>query len=81
MEDINLQRLKKRKMKPTRSESCGLAQGVAIEEVKSAKIDKTTREIVLFTLKRKVADKRNRSRLRKKGCASVNGSRRRRYEP
>ena len=68
-------------MKPTGSESCGLAKGVAIQEVKSLKIDEITRDIVIFTLKLKVADKRNRGGLQKQGCASVNGSRKRRYEP
>ena len=43
-------------------------------EVKSLKIDEITREIVIFTPKLNVTDKRNRSGLQKQGCASVNGS-------
>ena len=37
-------------MEPAGSESCGLAKGVAISEVKSLKIGETTREIVIFRL-------------------------------
>ena len=36
-------------MEPAGSDSCGLAEGVAIQQVKSLKIDETTREIVIFT--------------------------------
>ena len=36
-------------MEPAGSDSCGFAEGVAIQQVKSLKIDETTREIVIFT--------------------------------
>ena len=46
-------------MKPTGSESFGLAKELAIQEVKSLKIDENTLEIVIYSPKLKVADKRN----------------------
>ena len=53
-------------MKPT--DSCGLAKGVAIEQVKSLKIYEKTLEIVIYSPKPKVADKRNRSAKPKRGA-------------
>ena len=49
--------------------------------MKSLKIDEKALEIVIFRLNRKVADKRNRSEIQKRGCATVNGPRKRWYEP
>ena len=50
MEDTNPQELEKKwKMEPAGSDFCGFAEGVAIQQVKSLKIDETTREIVIFT--------------------------------
>ena len=66
MEGTKLHELKKRK-EPTGCDSCGLARGLAIREVKSLKIDKRMLEIVIYSAKRKVADKRNSSALQKRG--------------
>ena len=53
-------------MEPTGSESCGLAKGVAILQVKSLKFDEKTLKIVIYSPKLRVADRRNRSALPKR---------------
>ena len=59
MEGTNLQELKKKKMKPTGSESCGLVEGLAIQEVKSLRFDEKMLEIIISSPKLKVSNRRN----------------------
>ena len=68
-------------MEPTGCESCGSAKGLALQGVKSLKIDRNTLETVIYSPKLKVADIRNRSAIQKKTCGSVHGSCIRRHEP
>ena len=49
------------------SEFCGLAKGLAIQGVKSLTIEEKTLQIVIYSPKPKVPDKRNRSALQKTG--------------
>ena len=68
MEGTKLQELKqKKKMETTWCDSCGLAKGLGIYEVKSRKIGEKMFKIVVYSPKPKVADKRNRSTHHKSG--------------
>ena len=68
MEYTKLQETKqKEKMKPTGCESCAVAEGLAISEVKWLKFHVQTLKIVRFSPKPAVADKGNRAALKDRG--------------
>ena len=59
MECTNLQELRQKwNMEETGSECCGVAKGLAIHEGKSLIIDGKTLQIVIYSPKLKVTDKR-----------------------